>query len=166
MRFSSKGGQRKIENALPSCTAERIWRDRARARSLALRTRAARGLCRRSWPALSASTACCGRRRALGLVEHGRGIAEEQSRVARFRKQANAQEVLLRLEKSLPKPNLCPECYYIRATASCLRSKPRSNAASDLWKCDCGYVEDREVISEHSMKRTEAERQTPYGEGT
>jgi hypothetical protein len=72
-------------------------------------------------------------------------VSEAEEVVARFRKkQAKAEGALLRLEKPLPKPDLCPQCYYIRARESSLRSKPHPNPnGSDLWKCDCGYEEER-----------------------
>ena len=41
-------------------------------------------------------------------------VLEAEKMVAQFReKQAKAKEVVLRLEKPPPKPNLCSECFYI-----------------------------------------------------
>jgi hypothetical protein len=74
-------------------------------------------------------------------------VLEAQKIIASFHeKQTKTEEVILRLEKPLHKPNLCPDCYYIHGRESYLRSKPhRDPGRFDLWKCDCGYEEEREI---------------------
>jgi hypothetical protein len=75
-------------------------------------------------------------------------VLEAEKVVAQFRKkQTKAKEVVLRLEKPLPNPNLCFECFYIHNRESLMRSKPHPDPNHfDLWKCDCGYEEEREIL--------------------
>jgi hypothetical protein len=76
-------------------------------------------------------------------------VLEAQKVVADFgKKQASAKEVADRLRAPLPKPDLCPQCYYLHARTNPMHSIPHpDHNRFDLWRCDvCRYEEEREII--------------------
>jgi hypothetical protein len=68
--------------------------------------------------------------------------------VADFRdKIAANQKALQRLKLPLPHPNACPKCFYLHGTTSIMRAIGHPNPNKfDLWKCDCGFEQEREII--------------------
>lgn len=65
-----------------------------------------------------------------------REIAAEQS----------ARQVMARLEAGLPKADLCPYCWYLKALEVPLEQIPCDRPGYIRLRCPtCGYSEDREV---------------------
>ncbi len=73
-------------------------------------------------------------------------VLEAQKVIAKHRaEQAQAREAIPRLRTPLPKPDLCPECYYLHGRSVTLEAASHPNPAKyDRMKCSiCGYAEDR-----------------------
>ena len=75
-------------------------------------------------------------------------VLEAEQVIAKYRaEQAQAREAIPRLSTPLPKPDLCPECYYLHGrTISLAAVRSDDPDRYDRLKCKtCGYVEERDV---------------------
>ncbi len=60
----------------------------------------------------------------------------------------NARESMLRLDKGLPRRDICPRCYYLHDRVVDLVAAATADGASGRvrWQCgSCRYYEDRKV---------------------
>lgn len=74
-------------------------------------------------------------------------VLEAEKVIAKFREEeARDRKIIPRLESELPKPDLCPRCWFIDGHEMPLISIPADDPKHfDRMKCrECGYTEDRE----------------------
>jgi hypothetical protein len=75
-------------------------------------------------------------------------VLEAERVIAKYRiEQEQAIPQLERLQKPLPEPDLCPQCYYRDGKTNTLIAAVHSDPARyDIMKCRlCGYYEERPV---------------------
>jgi len=75
-------------------------------------------------------------------------VLEAQKVIAKHsQEQQKAREAIPRLEAGLPKPDLCPRCWFNEGHESILYAiRADDPSRYDRMKCrECGYVEDRET---------------------
>jgi len=73
-------------------------------------------------------------------------VTEAEQTIANYRKkQSEARESIARLRSPLPKPNLCPECWFMHGLETQMHAVPHEDPEHwDRWKCrKCSYDEDR-----------------------
>jgi hypothetical protein len=71
-------------------------------------------------------------------------VLEAEKVIANYRKEKEqTHETISRLETGLPKPDLCPECFYLHGVESSMRPIPSEEPKIDKFRCNkCDFIKE------------------------
>jgi hypothetical protein len=75
-------------------------------------------------------------------------VFEAEQVIAKYRDEhENARAAILRLRSPLPKPNLCPQCWFLHGSSTFMTARVHPDPDKyDRRRCRaCGHIEDREA---------------------